>query len=311
MQQKLGKKGQLGKKSDRPNIQVSQLLSTYNDQAKDNTARLVQKIPVDSIVPCRYQPRQKFNDESLNELANSLKSSNLMQPIKVRNNPEGEGYELIFGERRWRAAQILGWDDIPAIIATGLIEVDIMIESLSENTQRENLTEIEKARAIIRIKQQFPDMPLEEIGKKMGYSKGRIAQFLKISSLPVELLDKLEIVKNLGERHIRALVKLNNMGSTLIGQLADEIINKELTGEESLARAKQLMKSRNRKKNTNLSSILERLNTRLDKVENEWKDMNNNRKQLYRDELKQLVNRVLVILEFEEGAGEKNTNPVE
>lgn len=293
------KRGQLGKKSDRNRAQVSQLLNAYDDQATDNKNRLITKIKVDSISPCRYQPRKKFNEDQLMELANSLNNSNLMQNIKVRNNPDGEGYELIFGERRWRAAKLLGWEEIPAIIATGLSDIDVMIESLSENTQRENLTEVEKARAIIRIKQEFPEMQLEEIAKKMGYTKARIVQFLRISSLPEELLNKLENVEKFGERHIRALIKLNSIDSSLVERLVDEIIEKKLTGEESLARAKQLIKSRNRRKNTNLSSILERLNNRLDKIEKEWDGLKENRKQLYREELEQLASRISVMLKDE------------
>ena len=171
-------------------------------EAADNILR---NLPVDIIQRGKYQPRMDMHQESLQDLADSIGEQGVVQPIVVR--PVGAGrYEIIAGERRWRAAQLAGLHDIPAVVR----EVDdrgAIAIALIENIQRENLNPIEEARALKRLVDEF-DVTHEEAAHAVGRSRAAVSNLLR-------LLDLEETVKEMVERgelemgHARALLALN------------------------------------------------------------------------------------------------------
>ncbi len=160
-------------------------------------------IPVDSISPNPLQPRKKFKEESLEELAESLKEHGVVQPVIVR--PSGTGYELLVGERRWRAAQIAGIKAIPAVIrdaeASECLEV-----ALVENLHRDDLNGIEEATAYRQLMEDF-GLTQDEISRKVGKSRSAVANALRLLQLPVEVQASI-VSEEISPGHARALLAL-------------------------------------------------------------------------------------------------------
>jgi ParB family chromosome partitioning protein len=143
----------------------------------------VERVPLARITPSPLQPRKEFSQESLRELADSIKEQGIVQPLIVR--PHGEGLELIAGERRWRAAQILGLTDVPVIVR----EADdrtVLEWALIENLQRENLNAIEEAQGYAQLMKQF-HLTQEEAATKVGRSRPVVANALRLLKLDPEL----------------------------------------------------------------------------------------------------------------------------
>ncbi len=160
-------------------------------------------IPVDSISPNPLQPRKRFKEESLEELAESLKEHGVVQPVIVR--PAGTGYELLVGERRWRAAQMAGLKAIPAVIreaeASQCLEV-----ALVENLHRDDLNGIEEATAYRQLMEDF-GLTQEEISQKVGKSRSAVANSLRLLQLPVEIQASI-VAEDITPGHARALLAL-------------------------------------------------------------------------------------------------------
>lgn len=166
--------------------------------------KAILNIPIENIAPNPYQPRKSFNNLSLDELSNSIKSYGVLQPINVRKIG-AEGYELIAGERRLRAAKIAGLEEIPAIV-TEVVEQDSAVIALIENLQREDLSFLDEAEGYFNLINDH-GMTQEELARKVGKNQSTIANKLRLLRLPQEV--KKEIVENnLTERHARALLKL-------------------------------------------------------------------------------------------------------
>lgn len=144
----------------------------------------VREIDIGKIIPNRYQPRQYFDPEALAALAASLKSHGLIQPITVRKEENGR-FELIAGERRWRAAQLAGLAAIPAIVKP-VQDQELMEWALLENVQREDLNPIEKAQAYQRLISEF-SLTQEAIAARMGIDRSSVANFLRLLLLPEPL----------------------------------------------------------------------------------------------------------------------------
>jgi len=166
--------GSLGK-----GLGLSALVPT---EGKENAGIL--EIGVKEIRPNRYQPRQVFDRQALESLAASLKNHGMIQPIVVRRG-EGESYELISGERRWRAAKLAGFSKIPAIVKS-VEDRQLMEWALLENLQREDLNPIEKAQAYERLISQF-SLTQEAIASQMGMDRSSVSNFLRLLQLPSEL----------------------------------------------------------------------------------------------------------------------------
>lgn len=163
----------------------------------------VREIPIESISPRNDQPRKKFDEQSLQELASSIKEHGILQPVLVR--PVEDGHEIIAGERRWRAAQVAGLSRVPVVIRD-ISEQQAAEISLIENIQRDDLTVVEEARAYRRLSDQF-GYTQEVIAERIGKSRAYVANTLRILKLPDEILQMLE-KGELNAGHVRPLLSL-------------------------------------------------------------------------------------------------------
>lgn len=177
----------------------------------------IREIEIGKIIPNRYQPRQYFDPEALASLAASLKSHGLIQPITVRKEENGR-FELIAGERRWRAAQLAGLAAIPAIVKP-VQDQELMEWALLENVQREDLNPIEKAQAYQKLISEF-SLTQEAIASRMGIDRSSVANFLRLLLLPESLWGSIaDGVLTMG--HAKALLSLERKEDQL--RLAEEI----------------------------------------------------------------------------------------
>ncbi len=159
-------------------------------------------LPVAAIEPHPDQPRRHFDEEALEELARSIAARGVLQPVIVRPLAGGR-YQLVAGERRWRAAQKAQLHEIPALVRD-LEEREVMALALIENIQREDLNPVEEARAYRRLGE-MDDLPQGEIARLVGRSRSHVANFMRLLSLPSEVLGHLEAGR-LDMGHARALI---------------------------------------------------------------------------------------------------------
>ena len=161
-------------------------------------------ISITDIQKNPYQPRKEFDREKLDELAQSIKENGVIQPIIVRQSPV-IGYEILAGERRYRASRLAGLTSIPAVVKQ-LSDQEMMVQSIIENLQRENLNPIEEARAYESLIDK--GFTHTEIADKMGKSRPYISNSIRLLSLPEQILSEVENGK-LSQAHARSLVGLN------------------------------------------------------------------------------------------------------
>lgn len=173
-------------------------------------------IGVAQISPGTYQPRHIFKQDSLNELAQSIKEHGLIQPILVRPKPnDPTSYEIVAGERRWRAAQIAMLHEVPVIIRE--LNDDVTLEiALIENLQREDLNALDESRALKQLSDEF-DYTLDDIAQKVGKSKSYVANMLRLSEVHPEVANMIE-TGALGAGHARALLTLPKPAQLEIAQ---------------------------------------------------------------------------------------------
>ncbi len=166
----------------------------------------ITRIPLDAVRPNPYQPRRGFDESALEELKNSLDQSGLLQPVIVR--PAGEdAFELIAGERRCRAARLLGWDGIDAVVR----DVDdrtLLTLSLVENLQRDALSPIDEARGYQRMIEEF-DVLQSDVGELVGRNRSTVSNALRLLRLPDGVQDLVHTGK-LSSGHARALLRLTD-----------------------------------------------------------------------------------------------------
>lgn len=178
---------------------------------------------VSQIVPNPYQPRTEFDGFKLAELAHSIKQRGMIQPVVVRQRDDF--YELVTGERRWRAAKLAGLEKIPAILAEKLSKEAIMEMSLIENLQREDLNPIDRANGF-RVLIEECNLTQEEIADKLGQDRSVIANSLRLLSLPDKVKDWIKEGK-LSEGHARAILAAK--APDLQEQTASQIVSNDLT----------------------------------------------------------------------------------
>ena len=169
-----------------------------------------------SIQPGRYQPRQRFDAEPLEELAASIRAQGLIQPVVVRAIAR-DRYELIAGERRWRAAQLAGLDEIPALVKT-VADQAVVAMALIENIQREDLSPLEEAQALARLIEEF-GLTHQQVADAVGRSRAGVSNLLRLLELPVavkRLLDE----RRLEMGHARALASLPAARATALAEQA-------------------------------------------------------------------------------------------
>ena len=143
----------------------------------------VRRVPLEQIRPCPFQPRKEFTQEALQELANSIKEQGIIQPLVVRQ--KGDGFELIAGERRWRAAQLLGLQEVPVLVREADDRVALEL-ALIENLQRENLNPLEEAQGYAELIDKF-QLRQEDVALKVGKSRVAVANSLRLLKLAPEI----------------------------------------------------------------------------------------------------------------------------
>jgi ParB family transcriptional regulator, chromosome partitioning protein len=178
---------------------LAAIIAASNDA--DSTQQL-RELPIDLITPNPAQPRRRFDEEGLQALAGSLGEQGVLQPVLVRPKPGGT-YELVAGERRWRAAQIAGMDVIPALVRPH-DDAQALELALVENMAREDLNPAEEARACAALVEEL-GLTREEVGRKVGRSRVAVSNLLRLLELPDEVIEMLEQGK-LSEGHGRALL---------------------------------------------------------------------------------------------------------
>jgi len=189
--------------------------------------------PIDSISPNPYQPRQDFSDAELTELANSIKEKGVIQPILVSRTKDG--FQLIAGERRWRAAQKAGLDTIPAWVRDASPSEALEL-ALVENLQRKDLNSIEEASAYQELMQRF-DLTQEALSAKIGKDRSTIANLLRLLRLPQTFQQDL-IQNRLTTGHARVIVSIES--PSVQRTLRDLIIKKALSVRQTESLAKKL-----------------------------------------------------------------------
>ncbi|HBO49215.1 MAG TPA: chromosome partitioning protein ParB [Alphaproteobacteria bacterium] len=185
------------------------------------------KVKITEIVPCSFQPRTEFDREALESLAQSIKEKGVLQPLLVRK--KNDKYEIIAGERRWRAAQLAGLDEVPVIVKD-LNDSETLEIALIENLQRENLSAIEEAEGLNRLMSEYA-YTQEVIGKVIGKSRSYIANTLRLLGLPEEIKQLVKENK-LSAGHARALIGCENAV-----ELANKIVKEGLSVRETEALA--------------------------------------------------------------------------
>lgn len=187
------------------------------------------QLDVTKIKPNRFQPRSIFSEEKISELAQTIKTHGMIQPIIVRKLEEDE-YELIAGERRWRAVQTLGWENAPVIVQE-MTDTETASVALIENLQREELTVIEEARAYARLLE-LHEITQEALAQRLGKNQSTIANKLRLLKLDDDVQQAL-LNKTITERHARALIKLKDQDkqSKLLKEIIEHDLNVKQTEE--------------------------------------------------------------------------------
>lgn len=219
------------------------------------------QVEIGKIAPNSLQPRRSFDDTKIDELASSIRDQGIIQPLLVRRN--GDGYELIAGERRLRAARKAGLREVPVVVREAS-DTDALQLALIENLQREDLNPMEEAGAYQRLQEEF-HLSQEEVADKVGRSRPAIANSMRLLLLPKEV--QLEVAQgSLPAGQARALLGLAS--EPLILTVAREVIAKGLSTRETEKLVRQLKSGRRRRTklpeaDPNLRSIVENLQRSL------------------------------------------------
>lgn len=205
----------------------------------NHTGSVIQ-IPIEDIIPNRFQPRIAFDEKALQDLANSIKQHGIIQPLVVRRL--GDKYEIIAGERRYKASQLAGLISVPAIL-TDIDDQTSAEVALVENVQRKDLTAIEEARSYKNILDKG-SLTQEELAKKMGVSQSAIANKLRLLNLADEVQDAL-LEGKISERHARSLLMASNQDRQV------ELLNRTIDERLTVRQLDSLIKEENGSKNKN------------------------------------------------------------
>ena len=198
-------------------------------------------VKITMVEPNRDQPRHKFDEEALNELADSIKQYGIISPIIVQNRKDH--YEIIAGERRWRAAKIAGLKEIPVIIKN-FTEQEIVEISLIENIQRENLNPIEEALAYKRLLTEF-HLKQEEVAQRVSKSRTAVTNSMRLLKLADEV-QQMIIDESLTTGHARALITIEDESKQI--EIAKKVVNEKLSVRDIEKLVKDLNKPKKEKK---------------------------------------------------------------
>jgi ParB family chromosome partitioning protein len=195
----------------------------------------VVKLPVEKIVPNKYQPRTIFDEDKIEELARTINTHGIIQPIVLRPIENG-GYEIIAGERRFRAMKKLGWTEVPAIVRE-MSDKETASVALIENLQREELTAIEEAMAYEKLLQ-LHSLTQEALAQRLGKGQSTIANKLRLLKLPEKIRESI-LKREISERHARALIPLKEEDKQLM--VFDEMIEKQFNVKQLEERVLEIL----------------------------------------------------------------------
>ena len=203
--------------------------SVSREQAQASGA--LRELPVGNVMPNPYQPRTHINEAELAELSASIEASGLLQPVIVR--PRNGKYELIAGERRWRAVQSLGWPKIPAVVRD-VDDQTLLTLALIENLQRDDLSAMDEAAGYHRLSEEFK-LPQAEIARLVGRNRSTVANLVRLLKLPEEIKTLIQ-ERKLSEGHARALLPVSDEAEMV--RLAREAVDKGWSVREIEARTR-------------------------------------------------------------------------
>jgi ParB family chromosome partitioning protein len=202
---------------------------------------------VDLIRPNRYQPRQHFTDDDLEQLGNSIKAQGILQPLLVR--PIDHGYELVAGERRLRAARKVGLTQVP-VVYKDVSDAELLEMSIVENIQREGFNPIEEAEAYHRLITEFK-LTQDQAAERVGKSRSAVANFLRLRNLPPQIKDSI-IDGSLSMGHARALLGVDKKAAQI--DIWDKVVSKGLSVRETEKLVRQLRVERTPRRSAPSSS---------------------------------------------------------
>ncbi|CAM4099635.1 nucleoid occlusion protein [Mesobacillus thioparans] len=227
----LGEKEKERNQVEEPNQMEEQTVEDIDNIENEE----IKKIPIDHIIPNRYQPRTVFDDEKIEELARTIHIHGVIQPIVVREYDQ-DRFEIIAGERRWRAMKKLEWEEVPAIVKN-LSDSETASVALIENLQREELSPIEEAMAYGKLLE-IHNLTQEALAQRLGKGQSTVANKLRLLKLPQEVQEAL-LNKLITERHARSLIPLKN--PELQVQVLAEVIEKSLNVKQTEERVVRLL----------------------------------------------------------------------
>lgn len=247
----MAKKAALGK-----GLGALMLENSTEDMVATNT------LPISEIIPNKEQPRKTFDEAALDELADSIKQHGVLQPLLVRPLPNG-GYQLVAGERRWRASRKAGLREVPVVVKE-LTDTETMEIAIIENLQREDLNPIEEAEGLQALIDKC-GFTQEEVAASVGKSRPAIANSLRLLRLPKEVREMTRDGK-ISAGHARALISLDN--DALIIEAAENVIQNKLTVRdvERLAKIKDKDKTVSQKRYKRRDSFYDEVELTLSEV---------------------------------------------
>lgn len=195
----------------------------------------VEQVAIEKIKPNKYQPRTIFSEDKIEELARTIHTHGVIQPIVIRTLDD-ERYEIIAGERRYRAMKSLGWTEVPAIIRE-LDDKETASIALIENLQREELTPIEEAYAYEQLLE-LHGITQEALAQRLGKGQSTVANKIRLLKLPDEI-QKAILSKDISERHARALISLKDAKQQM--EIFHEVLEKQLNVKQLEVRIKELL----------------------------------------------------------------------
>lgn len=228
----------LGEKEEQvEHVEQEQVLELEETERKEE----IRKIPIDHISPNRFQPRTVFDEKKIEELSRTIHTHGIIQPIVVREY-EPNNFEIIAGERRWRAMKKLGWDVVPAIVKN-LSDTETASVALIENLQREELSPIEEAIAYGKLLD-LHNLTQEALAQRLGKGQSTVANKLRLLKLPQEIQNAL-LNKTITERHARSLIPLKVPENQI--KLLEEIIEKDLNVKQTEDRVVRFLEHKGQK----------------------------------------------------------------
>lgn len=241
-------------------LSKSNQVNASSSADEPSSKEILKQIPIEFLQPGQYQPRKDMHPEALEELAASIRVQGIMQPIIVRpitssgNHPK---YEIIAGERRWRAAQIAGLHDVPAIIRNVSDEAAIAM-ALIENIQRENLNPMEEAVALHRLQEEF-ELTQQQVAEAVGKSRVTVTNLLRLMNLNEDVKTLLEH-GDIEMGHARALLGLHDQAQS---EAARMVVAKSFTVRQTEALVRGWQETQNTPARAPRNPDIQRLETKL------------------------------------------------